>query len=138
MMLKSQKKIALVIFATLTLIFLAATFFGTFLKTEYCGFRGNICKDVFNFLTLVILISPVFLVTSLLFLKSTVAIFRKVMSYTLFYFIGYFFIVLVTPWDMGNGLAGPSFSKGFMALSLCIFYLLGSTAYFFSVRDNKS
>ena len=109
-------------------------FFGMFLNAKplkliLCGTRGSFCWDVYNLFGVFLLLSPVLLISSLASLKASDEAFSKWKSMTLYFIPAYLLIVILTPWDMGNAMAGPSLSKGMVALVLCVIYLVFSVFY---------
>ena len=107
------------------------------IKYSICGDSKMVCWERYNLFAILSLFGPTILVTSLfsrLVTEEKLITWKKFTSY---FSIIYIFIVIITPWDMGNAMAGPSLSKGLVAIGLCILYILLSFIYFGVTKFTK-
>ncbi len=121
----------------LTVIFVALLFLEESVKSNFCGSRDLSCWRNYNLILTILLLSPTLLISSLASLKASDEAFSKWKSMTLYFIPAYLLIVILTPWDMGNAMAGPSLSKGMVALALCVIYLVFSVFYLLTKSSRK-
>ena len=112
-------------------------YFGSYLKPKYCGYGGHICKEIYNEILVLGVIFLSILMVSLIAARLTEASFRKFVQFTVWGYIVYSIGVLLTPWDIGSGLAGPSFSKGLMALLLSLVYFIVAIIYILILKQKE-
>ena len=132
------KKNSIIVSLSLTVLLTILTIFAKELKLSLCGHRAVGCWENYNLFSLVLLLSPILLLTSLISLKASDEAFNRWKNMTLYFIPAYLLIVILTPWDMGNAMAGPSLSKGMVALALCIIYLIFSVFYLFTQSRKTS
>lgn len=128
-----------IISAVLTGLFIVLFIYAGFFKSAICSASDSHCWQVYNLIVILLLEFPVIFIvaiTSSFLLKNEHC--YSVVRATLNIFIPvYISIVLLTPWDIGSGLAGPSFSKGLMALLLSLVYFIVAIIYILILRAKE-
>lgn len=131
-----KKNLVLSVGFLLTVFSLVLFFFANDIKYSYCGYDDWGCWDLYNLVTIILLLGPALLISSLVVYRVSEDIFLKWKKFTLFSIFVYLFIITFMPWEVGDEIAG--FTKGMAGLVLSILYLVVSLTYiFFLSRKNK-
>ena len=130
-----MKKLSLYASFSLTVIFVALLFLEESVKSNFCGARDLACWRYYNLLLTVLLLSPALLISSLVARRVPDEVFSKWKTITLYFIAAYLLIVILMPWSVGDEIAG--FSKGMVALVLCVGYALFSCIYLLTKKNHN-
>lgn len=114
----------------LTIIFVISNIYAKSFKLLLCSYRDSACWEDYNLFAIIALLGPTVFVLALFSYMTSSMVFKIWMKSLFVFSLVYVLVVLLTPWDMGNAMAGPSLSKGLVAMGLCILYIVLSVSYF--------